>query len=234
MAKRPKFNFDALERRVLCFLHYRFAHSVDIAFTAEELTDTIPDSSLNTLGIVLNELNSEGAVEDTYYDTEEGEQLTCYNITKRGIEVVDGWSDDLYADVANGIDFSAEEPSRKSAGSVGQLKSNDEDSDIWEPLPIDRGTPEFEAAVEATEAAALVVENDNGYAVNEPGERGHIVDSLKVGLEWIKEGAPSLAQVRATVLAPLKFLASKFSGAAMGEAAKVAVAKVVAWLASIM
>jgi hypothetical protein len=35
-------------------------------------------------------------------------------------------------------------------------------------------------------------------------------------------------------VAPLKFLASKFSGAAMGEAAKVAVAKIAAWLASIL
>lgn len=109
-----------------------------------------------------------------------------------------------------------------------------EGTDAWSPLPIDRETEEFQDVVEAVEKAVQSVEQDNGYAANEPDERNQVVESLKTGLQWIKEGFPSLAQIRSTVEGPLKFLASKFSGAAMGEAAKVAVAKAAAWLASIL
>jgi hypothetical protein len=106
--------------------------------------------------------------------------------------------------------------------------SGHKSDDVWRPLPIDREAPEYSEAVESIGEAVQIVEQDNGYPTSDPEERNQIVDSLKTGLQWIKEGAPSLAQIRATVVAPLKFLASKFSGAAMGEAAKVAVAKITA------
>jgi hypothetical protein len=74
-----------------------------------------------------------------------------------------------------------------AVGSPSTVDKNDGSTtdNEWEPLPIDRETPEYEEAVEATEEAAQVVEQDNGYPANEPEERNQIVDSLKVGLQWI-------------------------------------------------
>lgn len=156
-----------------------------------------------------------------------------FSITESGILVVQKYLEDRNSLIANYSDLGDDwllETYAVGSPSIEYGNTDAASDEDWEPLPIDRKTPEYEVAVEATEEVVRVVEQDNGYAANEPEERNQIVDSLKTGLRWVKEGAPSRAQIGATLLAPLKFLVSKFSGATMGEAAKVAVAAIAKWL----
>lgn len=94
--------------------------------------------------------------------------------------------------------------------------------DDWEPLAIDRSSPEYVEAVDQIEAAVNAIEGDNGYAVSDPEERNAVIASIKQGLSMLKTGMPTFAQVRAFVMAPLKMLSEKFAQTLIGEAAKVA------------
>lgn len=103
----------------------------------------------------------------------------------------------------------------------------------WEPLPIDRRSPEYVSAVSALEGAFEIISGDNGYAATQPEERSQIVWSLKEGFRAIKEHMPSRAQVIALVVQPLRYMSKKFADTAMGLAAKGAVAKIIEWLAGL-
>ena len=105
--------------------------------------------------------------------------------------------------------------------------------DRWEPLKIDRDAPEFQEAAKALEEAVSTVESDNGYAASQPDERDEIVWSLKEGLVAINDKLPSYAQVRAMIIAPLRFLMKKFAETTIGEIAKTALGKILTWLAGL-
>lgn len=106
--------------------------------------------------------------------------------------------------------------------------------DEWQPLPIDRESPDYEEAIGTLDEAIGVVAGNNGYAESEPDERDNIVEMLRQGQTAITERQPSRAQIIALVLQPLNFLARKFSESAIGEIAKIAAVKIVAWLASLI
>lgn len=108
-----------------------------------------------------------------------------------------------------------------------------EANDDWLPLPIERETEEFQAAVDASKKTIETIEGDNGYAANEPEERNGIVETLKGTLKAIKEGAPSKEAIVSGLLKPFNYIAKKFTDAIMGASAKEAVAAIVKWLASL-
>lgn len=105
--------------------------------------------------------------------------------------------------------------------------------DTWKPLAIDRSTSSYKEAVEAAEEALTIVEGNNGYAQTEPDERNAIVESIKGTIKSIKEGTPSLASIKSSLVAPLIFLSTKFSDAAIGVAAKHAMEKLFSWIAGL-
>jgi hypothetical protein len=118
--------------------------------------------------------------------------------------------------------------SRSIANSEDAKTSSDVDnnySDRWEPIKIDRAAIEFSQAIEASEAALREIESSNGYASSAPEERNAIVASIKGTLEATKEGNPSKSAVIAGLIRPLEYIAKKFSDVTMGEIAKIAVAK---------
>lgn len=107
------------------------------------------------------------------------------------------------------------------------------DSDQWSPLAIDRDDPEFVATLKAVEAALEAIRGDNGYAANEPNERAGIVATLEEGVQWLKERAPTKAQVQNLVIAPLRWIAVKFAQSVTGQAANAAAQKLWQWLSDI-
>lgn len=109
---------------------------------------------------------------------------------------------------------------------------NEEDNEIdsWSPLQINREDASTKSAIEATESALKEIESSNGYAATEPEERNAIVLTIRGTLDAIKTGFPSKPAIISGLLAPLKFIAKKFSEASMGEAAKIAVAAIIKWL----
>lgn len=108
------------------------------------------------------------------------------------------------------------------------------DLDTWEPLPIDRSTAEYEAAVDSAQAALSEIESNNGYAASEPDERNGIVESIRGVLKTIQDGIPTKNQIVSGLLAPLKYVAKKFADASMGETAKHAVVAIIKWLSGLL
>jgi hypothetical protein len=108
------------------------------------------------------------------------------------------------------------------------------DVDAWEPLKIDRATPTYLDAIEAADAAVREIEASNGYAASEPDERNGIVSTLKGTLEAVKRGFPSKKAILHGLVKPMEYVARKFPDATIGEIAKIAVAKLLAWLSTIL
>ena len=108
-----------------------------------------------------------------------------------------------------------------------------EDSDEWEPLPIDRTTSEYKNIVEAVNDAIEKIEADNGYAANKPEERDNVVWSLRQGIAAIREMAPSLAHVRALIMAPLNSAIKTLKESVLGVAAMVAREAFKEWIKSL-
>ncbi len=168
------------------------------------------------------------------YDDERDRKKTvlwhCHNFG-------DEWAQKALAGIFSDADLD-EEP-----GTHEKFDSNDASSkwddavwdesaspDQWEPLPLERSGPDYEAALEMTEAAYAEISGNNGYAESEPEERERIVWSLSEAVRQMREGMPSRDQILVMAVKPLKYIAEKFSGASMGEAAKAAVKAIWAWL----
>ena len=114
---------------------------------------------------------------------------------------------------------------QKNAGS-----SANRDLDGWEPLNVEFESPIVSEAITASEMALEVIEGNNGYAQSEPEERNSIVSAIKGTLEAVKAGRPGKKLIIEGILAPLKYIAKKFTDAAMGKAAQAAVLALAKWL----
>jgi hypothetical protein len=101
------------------------------------------------------------------------------------------------------------------------------DHDPWSPLPIDREDPSYTEAATEVEAAIEVIRADNGFAASHPEQREGILATLEEGLAWLKDRAPTRAQIFSLLISPLQWVSTNFSKAVIGEAAKKAAQKVV-------
>jgi len=110
--------------------------------------------------------------------------------------------------------------------------SDSESEKSWEPLPIDRNSPEYTEAVSKTEDALAVIEGDNGFATSFPEMRDHVVWSLGAGVNALKEGLVTQKQVDSLLITPLKWIATKFAEGLMKVAANKAIIAILAWLKS--
>lgn len=161
------------------------------------------------------------------------------------IEIVDP-ADGTYALLAEGILYVEKqmhepmscinlyEADKAKDARITPLPPENDEPDEWEPLPVDRETTEYNEAIAALSEAIDVIAGNNGYAETEPVERNHIVESLKQGQKIITDLCPSRAQVQAMVIQHLSYLARKFAESTLGEVAKAAAIKIVAWLASLI
>ena len=226
MAKRPNIGAasEEVQRKILCFLHFRYAHSENIVFTEKELSEYIKDTGARIIHYSLEELGQTAYV-DSEIVVEDKEKVHAYSITREGIKFVERWSDDDYDQISKGIDFLEPDDGQQ------EKRSDIEPEDRWQPLPLERSGSKYENAVASTEAALKEIEGNNGYAESAPEERDRIVWSISEGLKHIKEGFPSRDQVISMLLKPLRYIAEKFSAASMGEAAKAAVKALLSWLA---
>lgn len=121
----------------------------------------------------------------------------------------------------------------RDEGDQANLGDTEPQEEKWEPLPIDRESPEFEKAVDALDDAIGKIEADNGYAANQPEERDNVVWSLRQGIAALKEMTPSLAQVRALIIAPLNSAITTFKESVPGVAAIFAREALKEWIKSL-
>jgi hypothetical protein len=157
-----------------------------------------------------------------------------YAIGDHGITIVERALLKRDTDIAHYID-NGDSVIDEIAGMEARFLTDDErvDIDDWAPLDINRGSPEFLDAVDAIGEVLEGIRQDNGFAANYPSEKEGIVNSLSEGLEWLKQKKPSKAQIKAMILAPLRWLVGTFGNAVLGEMAKNAAQKVVDFILSL-
>lgn len=105
----------------------------------------------------------------------------------------------------------------------------------WEPIPLDRSDEKLKVAITKIDEAIQVIEGDNGYAANVPGEREYVVSSLKLISGQLKvETQIYWMYVKNFALDPLVTVAKRFGKAATGLAAAIARAAIIDWLKDVL
>ena len=219
MVKRPRIT-DSITKaspKISCLLHYHFAHTEAISFSVEELTELIPTFPQRIIEMAVPLLEKAGDIESTTHK-EFGSSYQGYHITQLGISKVEGWSNEAYDLVSEGILF-------HDFGT-----GNSTTQQTWSSLPLEREGKVYDAAVSKAEAALDEIRSNNGFSEAKPEERDQIVWSLTEGLKQIKEGLPSRDQVQSMLVKPFSYIAEKFAGAALGEAAKAAAKALLEWI----
>lgn len=92
--------------------------------------------------------------------------------------------------------------------------------DIWKPLPINRSAPEFEETIAGIEEAIREIAADNGFSSTFPEERDNLVEHANTTLKSVKEGKVTRKQIVEHLISTGKWVASKFTGSAIGFAGK--------------
>lgn len=154
-----------------------------------------------------------------------------FSLTTEGILLIEEALQDKNSDIAY-FDARGDEALEDVAGINGIYKTPSERlaEDVWEPLEIDRSDPKYLAAIESIDDALEKIIADNGYAAHRPAERETIIATLKEGLDWLKNRTPTKAQVMSKLVDPLRYVATSFSRAIIGEAAKQAAVMIMRWL----
>jgi hypothetical protein len=199
-------------------------------FTVDEVAElfSVPVSR-NLIASALARLHSDSKYQNQKLVIRRGLKSSAqpgYAIGDYGIQVVEGAmlqkNSDIAYYMANG-DSAIDD----IAGLDGIYFTDDErlEKDDWAPLQIDRATTEYSEATSSLEKAIEAIRTDNGFAVQYPLEREGILNSLGEGLEWLKNKAPSRAQIKSLLIAPLNWVAVTFGNAVTGQAAKLAAQK---------
>ncbi len=88
--------------------------------------------------------------------------------------------------------------------------------DTWEPLPLDRSSPEFEETITGIEEKIREIGADNGFSSTYPDERNNIINHAKATLESAKEGKVTKDQIIKNLVSAGKWVGDKFAGSALG------------------
>ena len=92
----------------------------------------------------------------------------------------------------------------------------------WEPIPLDRGSPELAKVVETLEETVKLARNDNGYSIHAPGEQAVVIDGLTSLAARLKEADTIPAIYIRTGIEHLGRLIRRFGKAGLGIAATLA------------
>ena len=228
--KRPRVNVPITHDRILMLLHYVFAEGNGRYFYSYHFENLIAEASPNVIEIAKARLLADEYISKSFDD--QFRELCA--ITERGIDHVEGFDDDYYDHLANGVSFDQVSLNvQKKSAAKAELKNEEtpeNPTDQWEPLPVDRQAKEYVIALDATEKAIAVIEADNGFAATEPDKRDGILATLKHGVEVIRSNMVTRLLVSNMVIKPLAYIVEKFGENAVAEFAKTAVQKILAWI----
>ena len=216
-----RYSFTDLKVLAVLLLYEELARDTNRALTIIDCKQRLGErASLNLLRQAMQANNEDELV----YFSKAAEDNSDWRLTRKGIERAENFiksQPTLYKIVSDALGATSA-PDSKSSDIAGE--------ENWEPLPLDRDGKNFDAAVTATENALKEIEGNNGFAQSDPEKRNQIVWSLKEGLTIVKNGLPNRSQINAFIVAPLKFIAEKFSASVIGEAAKIALKAIATWL----
>lgn len=105
-------------------------------------------------------------------------------------------------------------------------------SDEWQPIPVDRSNPEYQATEKKLDEALNAIRSDNGFADTFPDERNQVVSALETGLKIFRENSTvHVTYFKAFIIDPLAAAIRRLKDNAAGVAATVAKAATIKWLA---
>lgn len=104
----------------------------------------------------------------------------------------------------------------------------------WSPLDIDREADDYQATVDVLEESLEVIRGDNGFAEEYPEQRAGILDTLREGLDWLKNKRPSANVLKKLLVDPLRWIAVTFGKSMLGSAGKLAAEKIMKLIFSSM
>ena len=101
----------------------------------------------------------------------------------------------------------------------------------WAPLPLDRDDSSIKTATERVGEVIEMVRADNGYVVNHPEERTHILTLLRAAWDRLRaDTSISVGYLRHYAIDPLKQLVIRFGPGSIGASAKFARGLLIEWL----
>ena len=209
MAKRPNISVESeeVQRKILCFLHFRYAHSENILFTEKELCECIKNTSARIIHYSLQELDESPNVDSEFVDEDE-EVLGC-SITRGGIKFVEGWPDDDYDRISEGIDFLDDD-----------VPASDR------VVSLDHNSKAYQGAVDAVDRVIEAIAGDNEYGSENPEEKEAVVGALGAARKLLDAVEVRISAVQTILLPPLQYIADNFSKGAFAALGAVAVAAV--------
>jgi hypothetical protein len=94
------------------------------------------------------------------------------------------------------------------------------ESDSWEPLPIDRKSPQFSEALESIDKLIAEVRENNGLAVEFADKKDGLLSTLKAGYEALKTGIITSTTVEVLILKPTRWIMTNITVGVLQEAGK--------------
>ena len=162
---------------VALFILYEYtARDHAVSCTIKEMKRVLGDSA--SLNFLRSAMQENYQMEQVYFSKGAADD-TEWMLTGNGIEYAESIlksKKDIYRFVVKKID--------------GELTGSDSiekiSSEKWEPLPLERSGPEYDAAIEISEKALKEISGNNGYAESAPEERDRIVWSVSEGIKNIR------------------------------------------------
>jgi len=222
---RKKINFKELEDAVAVAMYLEFMNDGKVVLSPEMISKLLQNQyPKNAITLLLEDLTKRGVrrtvikfqlVKDPTDPLDIA--VSQYRLTKTCIQYIEDLPDEIFSPL-------------EALCLIEPAKSNNID-DHWSPIAIERIGDKYDDAISLSEKAFDEIKGSNGYAETSHEERDIVVSSVGETLKQIKTDVPTTKdQVISGLVRPLKYISEKFAGASMGEAAKLAVKALLAWL----
>ena len=200
MVKRPHINVGKATDNILCFLHHQFATSNNISFLDDELVSAIPEASINTTRLALDELTASNFVEATYFP-DGFDDRPSYHISRQGIELVQSWPDVEYEKAAEGVTFSEKHMEDKAAPASDRSVTLTDNQRIEATQTLEEIVKEFQ--------------KDHHFNNEWVAEKNALLKALENGKNYLDAKILDTRIGTMMIIEPLQAIADKYKEAAI-------------------
>jgi hypothetical protein len=185
------------EKKILCFLHYRYANSENIVFTEKELTQFIKDPHARVLHYALETMRDTIHISHEIV-VEDEQEVDGYMISAEGIRWVEGWTDENYENVASGINFLEEIGDKETEAS--KVPASDRN------VPLNHNSSEYIDAINALDRVVSEFAEDHRLDNVLGSEKSALTKILLGGRELLDQQHIGLKLAIGSIVEPLRRL----------------------------
>ena len=212
MVKRPKIKkeSEALEGKVLCYLHYLYAHENKNCYSFETIKNALPNTPQGIVSYALRE-----PINNKLINVDEA----GYSITENGVDWVEALNEETYKEMTDGIIFPENENSSSS-------EEQHPTTDIGVPasdriVTLDHNSADYRETVAALKLVSEEVRKSNEFAnlFADPDDRIRVSSEINGGIELFKNVRVNVDHVKNLLIPNLKLIAQKLADASIGALA---------------